>query len=645
MLYRTTDFHRQVFCGTVGALMSNVILTDALLAKLAGWEAVKQARALLTQNLVLSSYWEAPLLRGVVQEGSSSYRAGLVIKSESDAENMCPCRQSRQHGMICAHSVAVGLHRLKAQAQPTASVAKPELRLSEPVVQAPARNAKALRREPAGNGGEPLELFIILPPNFAQAAAKGRIMLCLEGKWRSTRAPLSAVPPGAAFVVSTQDNAVLEALEQLNGGETPSMAMLTASQFTTLLPLLTSHPRVSLGKAESVAIKGESANLRIRATLETSGEIVLRLGEDLPQGLIRGATSWIFRASTLQPLGLPASLDSLLTGPERIPRSRVPQFLNLEWPGLTARCAVDANFSIEDFTLEPAMPRFKLHLAGGLALLQAKLECCYGEKAMVPGAAAGGDALWLPDPESPTRYRTRNFPAEQAALDRLLRHGFSLPDAQGLSKLNSQNLILKFFAREYPRLEKEWSVTLEERLDRSTKQNLERIEPQFQITPSGEQWFDLSVAYDAPSGEKFSAADIQRLILSGQSHTRLKNGKFALLDTGAVEDLQEVLLDCAPEQHANGYRLNHLQSGFLDATLRKNSGWRIHAPTSWTQRASQQRGEIKLEPPPLGELEPVLRPYQKDGVAWLRFLRSNGFGGILADEMDLASAGASMGLA
>jgi len=34
-------------------------------------------------------------------------------------------------------------------------------------------------------------------------------------------------------------------------------------------------------------------------------------------------------------------------------------------------------------------------------------------------------------------------------------------------------------------------------------------------------------------------------------------------------------------------------------------------------------------------LESVLRPYQKQGVAWLQFLRENDFGGILADEMGL----------
>jgi len=92
--------------------MSNAELTDALLAKLAGWEPVKQAGGLLAADRVLSSDWQPPLLRGVVQEGTTSYRAGLVIKSASDAENLCTCRQSRQWGTICAHSVGVGFRKM-----------------------------------------------------------------------------------------------------------------------------------------------------------------------------------------------------------------------------------------------------------------------------------------------------------------------------------------------------------------------------------------------------------------------------------------------------------------------------------------------------------------------------------------------------
>ena len=228
----------------------------------------------------------------------------------------------------------------------------------------------------------------------------------------------------------------------------------------------------------------------------------------------------------------------------------------------------------------------------------------------------------------------RNFAAEQAALSRLAQGGFMGPDRQGLYHLKGQDAVLNFFARHYPGLEKDWAVTLEERLERSTR-NMERVEPRFEITPSGEQWFDLHVTYDTAGGERLSPADIQRLLRSGQSHTRLKNGKFALLDTGAVEELEQVLVDAAPQQQAGGYRLHNAQAGFLDATLRQQSGWRVQAPASWATRAAQQRGEVKLDPPPLGALEPVLRPYQKEGVAWLRFLRDNGFGGILADEMGL----------
>ena len=53
-------------------LMDNVELTDALFAKLAGWEAVKSARALLAAGRVLSSEWQPPRLTARVQEGSGA---------------------------------------------------------------------------------------------------------------------------------------------------------------------------------------------------------------------------------------------------------------------------------------------------------------------------------------------------------------------------------------------------------------------------------------------------------------------------------------------------------------------------------------------------------------------------------------------
>src|SRR6266850_465546 len=76
---------------------------------------MKMARAYISQGQVLSSYWAPPLLRGVVQAGEVSFRASMVINNDVDIENLCTCREARDWGKICAHSVGVGLHWLREQ--------------------------------------------------------------------------------------------------------------------------------------------------------------------------------------------------------------------------------------------------------------------------------------------------------------------------------------------------------------------------------------------------------------------------------------------------------------------------------------------------------------------------------------------------
>lgn len=610
-----------------------VQLSDALLSKAAGWEAMKRARAYLAQGQVLSSYWAPPLLRGVVQVGDMSFRASMVIKSEIDVENLCTCRESREWGKICAHSVGVGLHWLQQQqpATPTAPTANRPTPASAAPSPAPARKASSLQRSP---DGEPVELALVLPPDLPQAISRGKIMLVFEAIARGTRSPLNALPKGRAYAFSDRDGLLLDRLEEMAQGQTPAVMQLGLKEFASLLPVLTGHPRITLGRATPVQITKDPLPLPLRADLQPHGEIVLRL-RSAPSSLVR-LENWAWQTNAFRPLGIPPGMDSIFQAPVRIPRSHVPQFLSVQWPQLQAAAGgLEANFKIEDFTLEPQEPRFSLELHGGLAVLTGVLQCSYGARIMTLGVTSSHEGVWLPDPAVPTRYSTRDLAAERAALARLQRAGFAGPDPQGKLQLTGQNAVLNFFAREFPRLEREWKVTLEERLDRSTRQNIERIEPQFQISSSGVQWFDLGVVFASSAGETFSSAEVQRLLLSGQSHTRLKNGKFAVIDTEAVDELQEVLRDCAPQQHGGGYRISGKQAGFLESTLRQHTNWRVQAPAAWRERAAYQSGEARLECPPLGDLEAVLRPYQKQGVAWLRFLRQNTFGGILADEMGL----------
>ncbi len=617
--------------------MSFTELTEAFLAQIAGWEAIKTARALVAGGKVLSSNWTPPLLKGVVAEGSTSYRAGLVIKDTVNVDNLCSCRASRESGMICAHSVAVGLHHLRREKQSPPGLATPAPGRAGPArAQGEPQAGPRLRRAASGETGERVEISVILPPTLAASIERGKVMVTFEGRWSGGRVPLSVLPMSKSFEFSPEDTRLLDAAEELAGGETPGGLMLSLKELTRLLDALRGHPRVALGRAQPLVVSAAAWRVPLQATLETSGEIRLNLPPEIEAPvLIAGESLWAFRGTMLEPVGLPAQWLELFRGPIRLSRQRVPLFLSQELGVLEAECEVDANFVLEEFTLEPQPPRFVLALDGGLARLQGQLHCAYGARIMTVGVTAKDEALWLPDPKSTTRYSTRDFAAEAAAAERMHRAGFTGPDSQGRWNLHGENAVVKFFAREYPRWQKEWQVTLEERLERSTAKNFERIEPRLEITPSGERWFDVEMSLASAEGEKFSAADIQRLILSGSGHTRLKNGRIALIDTGALEEFNEVLRDCAPRQHEKGYRLSDVQAGFLDATLRQQPGWKVQSSAAWRERAARQNGQAKLECPPLGPLEEVLRPYQKQGVAWLQFLRENHFGGILADEMGL----------
>ncbi len=608
-----------------------VELSEALLSKAGGWEAMKRARAYIELGQVLSSHWAPPLLRGVVQGEQVSFRASMVIKSDVDVENLCTCRDAREWGKICAHSIAVGLHWLDAQkpsAGPPKGLAVPPPRAGFAQQEQQPRHRSSLSLD---SNGEPATLRLVFPPNLEPALARGKLMLVLEAHWDGGRSPLNAMPRGRSFAFSEQDAAVIQRLEVL-AGDTPSMLQLDATEFAKLLPLLVSHPHMTLGKASAVNVTTSPYPVPVKAELLPDGQI--RLSRQGGSTDLLRAGDWVWNKGSFQPLNLNPALAQVLKEPVVIPRSQVPVFLSRQFPGML-QAGLQASFKLEDFSLEPQAPRFLLELKGGLAQLTALLQCAYGPRIMTLGVTSTDEDLWLPDPTHPTRYSTRDLAAERSALGRLQRQGFSGPDSQGKLLLQGQNAVLNFFAREYPRLEKEWSVSLEERLERSTQNNLERVQPRFEITSSGVQWFDLGVVFATNDGQTFSQADIQRLLLSGQSHTRLRNGKIAIIDTGAVEELQEVLLDCAPRQHAQGYRISSAQAGFLDATLRQHGNWKVEAPSVWRERAAKQSGDAQLTCPRLGDLETVLRPYQKQGTAWLQFLRDNQFGGILADEMGL----------
>lgn len=632
--------------------MSSVDLSEKFFQHIAGWEVVMQARALLAAGKVLSSNYTPPVLKGVVIASESSVRTGLVIQSSSDIENLCPCRDSRERGIICAHAIAVGLHCLnpaKPSAPGAAATASPNVSsrppVSPPTVSRPARTPDRL---PRSHNGEPLTVHILLPPNLSETLARGpaaRISMVFEGVQRRGRSPLNALIKSGPFQLSAEDARLLDAAELLTGGDTPGMAQFSVSDLVQLLPAMVGHPRITLGRNQPVEVSNTPVSVPLAATLETNGEMTLGLkpGGKMPRW-VRGENGvhWAMSSQgtpSFAPLGLPAAMVDLIEQPRRLLRTQVPAFLTQLWPALTAAGAITANFRLEDFVLRPMPPRWHLSLSGGLAGLTGTLQAAYGSRFVTVGVTRSDDTVWFPDPTHIRAYGMRDLAGEQSAAARLRQSGFHGPDGQGLWQLSGQDRVLTFFAREYARLQAAWEVTLDEQLEHSKRKNLEPVTPEFRVTGSGERWFDLEVTFAASGGERFSAAEVQQWLRGGGSR-RLKNGKYAVLDTEALGEIDEVLRDCAPEQNAIGpnggtrYRMSAAQAGYLDSSL-TSAGLAVQAPTVWRERAQGQSGDAQLTCPALGPLESVLRPYQRHGVAWLGFLRSNGFGGVLADEMGL----------
>jgi len=78
--------------------MAGFELTAEGLARIAGWQVMKEARAILAAGRVQESSWSPPRLTGTVREGTSTYRSGLVLPNAIDVDNLCSCRRARSEG-------------------------------------------------------------------------------------------------------------------------------------------------------------------------------------------------------------------------------------------------------------------------------------------------------------------------------------------------------------------------------------------------------------------------------------------------------------------------------------------------------------------------------------------------------------------
>jgi superfamily II DNA or RNA helicase len=148
-------------------------------------------------------------------------------------------------------------------------------------------------------------------------------------------------------------------------------------------------------------------------------------------------------------------------------------------------------------------------------------------------------------------------------------------------------------------------------------------------------WFNLGVQITV-AGRQLPLADVFRALAAGHTTMLLDDGAhFSLLEP-RLQALRELIEEARllDDVAASGLRISRYQIGLWDELAAL--GVVTEQATAWREQVERLRALESLpahEPP--ASLEAELRPYQREGFAWLALMWELGLGGVLADDMGL----------
>ncbi|MFC6617350.1 DEAD/DEAH box helicase [Deinococcus radiophilus] len=252
--------------------------------------------------------------------------------------------------------------------------------------------------------------------------------------------------------------------------------------------------------------------------------------------------------------------------------------------------------------------------------------------------------------------------AEQAATQQITRLGLkrvtkllprgaqtNLPEARRLYGFSDPERWQTFLEQDVPRLE---AAGFQIELEPSFPHHYAQIQDWYGETETDGGWFtlELGVVIDGErysllpviaalaeqKPELFTPGALAELTPTDTFTVRLEDGRRVQLPAERVRDILGVL----GELHLGLDDTDTLRLPLLDAARLAQLAERV--PAHWDgaaellelgERLESFAGLSEIQPPQ--GLQAELRGYQREGVAWLQFLREYGLGGILADDMGL----------
>lgn len=634
------------------------IVTEKQLAAWGGVPLLKEAEQAVRRGDVLQASFEAPWANGVIRYAGRELRTRFRLLTGGLIDSHCPCVANQRDGRVCVHVVAVGM-LLHQRANSPAQRAKreDEKRHAQAVFEA-EQSGGFLRRASVEQGGVPAEIRIRLPTDWVAQFWAGRVRVQCLAMMAGDAVPLDRLERQTTLALRREDEALLFVLEDVCEGTPQGTVEMTKSDFLSILEVhRVQKRRVYRVGGEPLTIQSEAVAVQVSLDLDReNGELLLFANAVLPgltepdplaEVVAYNSAGWVCVRGHLWPLAktLPGPYQSVYRETVAIPRNDVVRFMRHELGKLAASAPFTTEIALDLFELESAVPTFSVRVKGTPASVALTLHAQYEGGHDVPaGAAHAAGDFAIPDPGDVLRYRVRDLASEQAAVARLNRMGFRGDNGASLEPIVGDREVLNFLGSQVPALRRMgWKVAIEGRVG-DFSETLRTAVSVVRVASGGagqgtgrSDWFDVGLSLQGPDGATISAADVQRALLMGESFLR-SGGETILFDAASVQSLRRVFKDCASREGAEPgtFRLDAVYAPYVQASLDGLDGVDVEQPPSWRDRAALSNRQAAVAPVALGyPLDGILRPYQKDGVAWLRFLEANGVCGILADEMGL----------
>ncbi len=621
--------------------------SDADLVRFFGAQTYDRGRDYAAQNRVGSILSAEKLISSQVRgSGYRSYRVSVV--RESDAHSLtsrCACPVAH----ACKHAAALLIHVRASQSH--RSVA-PWRRALDAVVQAspmgPDGIRLALQVDDDGTGP------VLLPLRWGKerwvktGATWNDLKLTRDGIDRTqlelinalrdthradlyygtpTRLPLRTLQPAMWDLL----HQAVEAGVVLLGGDGPNRSRLPDPE------LLTSPAELTFA-LESV---GGTLELTPKALMNDEE---FRFGwKDLLGSPAHGIAVRTRDRFMLAPLArtLSESEHTLFTtGAMEIPPADVPIFATGYLPRLRERFTVGVADDVVLPEPEPPLLRCEVAFDGYSALVT------WGFRYLLDGRPHDL-ALHPTQSEAPLRDRTAEL-----ALAASVQHGpWRGVDTKGLPVLHDIAItglsLIQFVDDVLPALEERDDVVVETGSAAPSFQRAEdgpTISLNLDDSPRGD-WFDLQVDVTV-AGEKVPFRPLFQALAAGDDHLILESGTWFMLDVPELEQLRALIEEARVLVDHDGdiFQLRAEHAGLwqelveLGVVAKQSSAWKAAVG------ALLDHSELAEMEPPAG-LQATLRPYQREGFAWLSFLWRTGLGGVLADEMGLGKTIQSLAMA